>query len=50
MIAHPVYGGVGWLGVVNPGPRTQAAVRELLDAAYRLARARHERRAGVGGG
>jgi hypothetical protein len=50
VIAHPVYGTLGWLAVVNPGPRTEAAVRELLDAAYRLARARHERRAGMEAG
>lgn len=43
--AHPVYGAVGWLAVVNPGPRTEAAARELLSAAYHLARSRHERRA-----
>lgn len=49
VIAHPIYGAVGWLAVVNPGPRTEAAVRELLEAAYRLARARHERRAGADG-
>ncbi|GII61940.1 hypothetical protein Skr01_20250 [Sphaerisporangium krabiense] len=47
VIAHPVYGTLGWLAVVNPGPRTEAATRELLGTAYRLARARHERRAGV---
>ncbi|MFE7661267.1 DUF6194 family protein [Streptomyces celluloflavus] len=46
VIAHPVYGSVGWLAVVNPGPRTDAAVRELLRDAHHLARARHERRTG----
>ncbi|MER6951876.1 DUF6194 family protein [Nonomuraea sp. NPDC000554] len=45
VIAHPVYGTVGWLAVVNPGPRTEAATRELLSAAYQLARSRYERRA-----
>jgi len=45
LIAHPVYGSVGWLAVVNPGPRTEAATRDLLRAAYRRARAHHERRA-----
>jgi hypothetical protein len=44
VIAHPVYGAVGWLAVVNPGPRTGAATRELLRAAYHLARSRYERR------
>ncbi|MFI7613677.1 DUF6194 family protein [Nonomuraea terrae] len=45
VIAHPVYGELGWLAVVNPGPRTEAAVRDLLRTAHRLARARYERRA-----
>ncbi|MFD3685663.1 DUF6194 family protein [Nocardiopsis sp. NPDC058631] len=46
LVAHPVYGTLGWLAVVNPGPRTEAAVRELLGTAHHLARSRHERRAG----
>ncbi|MBF8189473.1 hypothetical protein ITP53_27810 [Nonomuraea sp. K274] len=46
VFAHPVYGGQGWLAVVNPGPRTETAVRELLGTAHRLARVRYERRAG----
>jgi len=46
LVAHPVYGTLGWLAVVNPGARTEAAVRELLGTAHHLARARHERRAG----
>ncbi|MFD7719200.1 DUF6194 family protein [Streptomyces sp. NPDC059814] len=37
---------MGWLAVVNPGRRTDAATRELLLGAYRLARSRHERRTG----
>ncbi|MEU9888295.1 DUF6194 family protein [Sphaerisporangium sp. NPDC051011] len=45
VIAHPVYGTVGWLAVVNPGSRTEAATRELLREAYHLARSRYERRA-----
>ncbi|WP_055478321.1 DUF6194 family protein [Sphaerimonospora mesophila] len=45
VIAHPVYGGLGWLAVVNPGPRTESATRELLRTAHRLARSRYERRA-----
>jgi hypothetical protein len=44
VIAHPVYGALGWLAVVDPGPRTAAATRELLRAAHHLARSRHERR------
>ncbi|MFC3455692.1 DUF6194 family protein [Amycolatopsis speibonae] len=45
VIAHPVYGTAGWLAVVNPASKTETAVRELLDSAYRQARARYERRA-----
>ncbi|MFI6515627.1 DUF6194 family protein [Spirillospora sp. NPDC050679] len=48
VIAHPVYGTSGWLAVVNPGPRTEEALRDLLTTAYRLARSRYERRAEVG--
>ncbi|MGC5010483.1 DUF6194 family protein [Streptosporangium sp. DT93] len=48
VIAHPVYGALGWLAVVNPGPRTDPVVRELLRAAHDLARARYRRRAEPG--
>ncbi|MFD9794157.1 DUF6194 family protein [Streptomyces sp. NPDC059070] len=44
VLAHPVYGTSGWLAIVNPGPRTEAATRELLRTAHHLARARHARR------
>ena len=46
VIAHPVYGSVGWLAVKNPGERTDETLRELLHTAHQLARARYERRAG----
>ncbi|MFI0419291.1 DUF6194 family protein [Spongiactinospora sp. 9N601] len=46
LIAHPLYGTMGWLAVLNPGPRTEATTRDLLRTAYDLARARYERRAG----
>ncbi|MEU7021664.1 DUF6194 family protein [Streptomyces sp. NPDC046203] len=46
VITHPVYGGMGWLAVVNPGARTETVTRDLLRTAHHLARARHERRAG----
>ncbi|WP_344920234.1 DUF6194 family protein [Streptosporangium oxazolinicum] len=46
VMAHPVYGPLGWLAVVNPGPRTEQAVLELLRTAHDLARSRHRRRAG----
>lgn len=45
IMAHPVYGELGWLSVVNPGSRTDAVVRDLLQIAHRLARNRYERRA-----
>ncbi|HEX8487635.1 MAG TPA: DUF6194 family protein [Propionibacteriaceae bacterium] len=47
IVAHPVYGALGWLAVVNPGTRTATPVRELLQQAHAAARARRERRAGV---
>lgn len=49
LIAHPVYATAGWLAVVNPERRTEAPTRELLRAAHRLARSRHERGAGSPG-
>jgi hypothetical protein len=45
VIAHPVYGSLGWLAVVNPGTRTETAIRELLRTSHRLARVRYQRRA-----
>jgi hypothetical protein len=44
VIAHPVYGSLGWLAVVNPGDRTDDSARELLRAAHEAARKRYERR------
>ncbi|UGT42731.1 DUF6194 family protein [Nocardia yamanashiensis] len=41
---HPIYAGAAWLAVVNPGPRTDAAVRDLLRTAHDRARARYETR------
>lgn len=43
VIAHPAYGDLHWLAVVNPGPRTETAVQDLLHTAYDLARARARR-------
>jgi hypothetical protein len=40
---HPVYGGAGWLSVVNPDARLPEAL-SLLDAAHNAARGRHQRR------
>jgi hypothetical protein len=45
VIAHPVYGNLGWLAVVNPGERTDSLVRGLLRSAHDRARARYQRRA-----
>ena len=44
LVAHPLYGGAGWVSVLNPGPRTTDAVGELLRAAHERARERSERR------
>ncbi len=44
VFAHPVYGELGWLAVVDPGPRMETPVRELLRTAHGRARARSERR------
>ncbi|MFE3740569.1 DUF6194 family protein [Streptomyces sp. NPDC059096] len=49
VMAHPVYGSLGWLAVVNPGARTDGTVRDLLRTAHHLARARHQRRTGLPG-
>jgi len=49
LLPHPVYGGLAWVAVVNPGPRTEGRLRDLLRTAHSLARARHERRAGTAG-
>jgi hypothetical protein len=46
VVAHPVYGRLGWLAVVDPGPRTAQALGELLRTAHARARARSERRSG----
>lgn len=43
VVAHPTYGTVGWLAVVNPGPVAEDALRELLRKAYDKARAHAEK-------
>ncbi|MGY1673689.1 DUF6194 family protein [Geodermatophilus sp. SYSU D00710] len=45
VLAHPVYGRLGWLTVMDPGPRTAGAVQELLRSAHAAARQRWGRRA-----
>jgi hypothetical protein len=44
VFAHPVYGSLGWLAVVNPGPETESPVQDLLRSAHDHARARYQRR------
>ncbi len=41
---HPVYGRLGWLAVVDPGPATRAAIEDLLRTAHGAARTRFGRR------
>lgn len=48
VFAHPVYGGAGWLSVVDPGTRTASLVRELLVAAHRRDQGRGPRRVTTG--
>jgi hypothetical protein len=50
VLAHPVYGNLGWLCIVNPGPATETTVRDLLSTAHELARARRERRSEIAPG
>ena len=45
VIAHPVYGSLGWLAIKNPGQQTDQTLRELLHTAHQLARSRYQRRA-----
>jgi hypothetical protein len=44
VIAHPVYGSLGWLAVNNSGPATAPEVRRLFEKAHHLARACYLRR------
>lgn len=44
LTAHPTYGPLGWVAVIDPGPATRADVIDLLRAAHAAARARHQRR------
>nr|WP_106584981.1 DUF6194 family protein [Murinocardiopsis flavida] len=48
VVPHPVYGELGWICVVNPGPETADTVVALLRAAHDAARARSERRHAAG--
>lgn len=44
LTAHPTYGPLGWVAVIDPGPDVRTDVRDLLRAAHTAARARHRRR------
>ena len=44
VMAHPVYGSLGWLAVNSPGPASVAEVRRLLKQPHQLARSRYLRR------
>jgi hypothetical protein len=46
LLPHPIYGGQGWVSIVNPGRRTTELARRLLVEAYELARGRWRRRQG----
>ncbi|MEV6066545.1 DUF6194 family protein [Nocardia sp. NPDC052001] len=43
LIPHPTYASAGWLSVLNPGPRTDPVIADLLRTAYDRARARYGR-------
>ena len=44
VLAHPVYGSLGWVAVINPGERTTSLVLDLIARAHADARRRAERR------
>lgn len=44
VVVHPVYGTMGWLAVVAPGPSTTERLTALLRAAHGDAKARYDRR------
>src|SRR5215211_7175937 len=44
LIPHPIYASQGWVSILNPGERTSAQLKLLLDNAHRLAVERHLRR------
>lgn len=48
VMAHPVYGPLGWVAILNPGGRTEETARRLLRTAYERARTRDGRRREVG--
>jgi hypothetical protein len=50
LLPHPVYGRLGWVAVVDPGPRAGAQALALLVAAHAAALARWRRRTDADGG
>jgi Family of unknown function (DUF6194) len=44
VLPHPVYGGQGWISILNPGERTSEIARSLLRAAHGSAVRRYRRR------
>ncbi len=46
ILPHPVYGGLGWIAIVNPGARTTPVALELLRQAHDADRRRVKRRTG----
>ena len=44
VMPHPVYGHLGWVCVVAPGPSAQPELLEVLAAAHTASRARWDRR------
>jgi hypothetical protein len=43
---HPVYGWMSWIAVVNPSANTLADMDDLIEAAYKKAKASFEERSG----
>lgn len=48
-LAHPLYGDLGWVCVVDPAERTTTTVLSLLRDAHAAARERYERRRALRG-
>ena len=48
LMAHPVYGDLGWVCVVDPAEGTSGTVLALLREAHDAARRRYERRSSLG--
>lgn len=44
VMAHPIYGHLGWVCVVQPGPKASAELHSLLREAHAAARLRWQRR------